>query len=340
MNQPGSLAFMMEFFEAQMACMKELQESPLFSTKLYQKIDKGLKIFGSNSLLAKEYFDLSLEEAVLEKIQRVKQNQIELLGSAKVYEKVDRSLKDFRFEALLAKEQFALYSWRKSFFDSNFGKFGDEDGWGWYTDGADDSHGFDTIPLNITKNFDSVVELAVLSKRPDWNRMEHIQWGCPAIFPDRFASDQVYFRNDEDESSKAEELFDIGDNPITGRDQGWFQEERKLKTYGLSWADALQTAVMIYPSGPPPLLVVAMKKVVVEGLSTSELPVELQIKTESGLYKSIEEISSIITEEGMEMLRRLQQSEHFVDVEDGGDEEDDEEDWETEYESDEQSEDD
>jgi len=327
MNQPGSLAFMMEFFEAQMACIQELQEAPLFSTKLYQKINKGLKIFGSNSLLAKEYFDLSLEEAVSEKMQQVKQDQIDLLGSAKVYEKVDRSLKDCRFEALLAKEQFALYSWRKNFFDSNFGKFGDEDGWGWYTDGADDSHDFDTIPLNITKNFDSVVELAVLPKRPDWNRMEHIQWGCPAVFPDRFASDQVYFRNDEDESSKAEEMFDIDDNPITapptGRD--WFQDERKLIDYGLSWADALQTAVVIHPSGPPPLLVVAMKKVLVEGLSMSELPVELQTKAESGLYKSIEEISNLITEKGLEMLRCLQQSERFVDVEGKGEEEEDDE---------------
>ena len=52
---------------------------------------------------------------------------------------------------------------------------------------------------------------------------------------------------------------------------------------------------------------------------------ELQTKAESGLFKSIEEISNLITEKGLEMLRCLQQSERFVDVEGKGEEEEDDE---------------
>jgi len=318
--EPAVVAKVLENLREMYEDCKMSQRSYFESTNLYKRIDKGLKMFGSNSLLAKEHFDLTLEKAVSEKMQQVKQVQIELLGSAKVYEKVDKNLKDCRFEALLATEQFALYIWRKRFFYSNFGMFGDDDGWSWYTNGGDDCHRFNTIPLNITKNFDSVVELAVLPKRPDWNRMEDIEWGYPSLLPELFASDKVFFRNDKVESNEAEQLFDFFKNPITAP-----QEERKLKAYGLSWADALQTAVMLNPSGPPPLLLVAMKKVVVEGLSVSELPVELQTKAESGLFKSIEEISNLITEKGLEKLRRLQQSERFVDVEGKGEEEEEDE---------------
>ena len=41
---------------------------------------------------------------------------------------------------LICQEQFDLYSWREEYFHTQF----PEDCW--FTDGADDSHDFDTVP--------------------------------------------------------------------------------------------------------------------------------------------------------------------------------------------------
>ena len=48
----------------------------------------------------------------------------------------------------LFQEHFELYSWREDFFYNQFGHYRDEK-CSWFTDGADDSHSFDTIPYQV-----------------------------------------------------------------------------------------------------------------------------------------------------------------------------------------------
>ena len=77
-----------------------------------------------------------------------------------------------------------LYQWREEFFHDNFkSKYFDPDlpVSNWITLGLDDAHGHDTVPFQITRNFDEVMRLAASRKVLDPNQYEHFY----------FASDEI-----------------------------------------------------------------------------------------------------------------------------------------------------
>merc|ERR1719219_2006649 len=120
-----------------------------------------------------------------EKISSAVSEQVALVGSQSLYEKINTNFREERFEAFFAKEHFDLYRWRVDYFHSQFGHYGDED-LCWYTFGADDSHCFDTVPYQVTRNFDEVLALAC-SPRP--------------------TSRQIFFENDEILSYRVRDLY-------------------------------------------------------------------------------------------------------------------------------------
>ena len=97
------------------------------------------------------------------KIDKIMAEQIEVVGSVSLYEKIHKTFLDLKFELFFVKEQFELYRWREKFYHTNF-PF--QVGNNWHTDGGDDTHGFDTLPFNITQHFDRVLMLACITKDP------------------------------------------------------------------------------------------------------------------------------------------------------------------------------
>jgi len=135
------------------------------------------------------------EEAVKDvnpwKLEMFYEEQVNLLGgSRELYEEVDKSLRDLVFVPEIGDLQRKLYNWRTDFFLDKFkSTYLGDDISTWITDGFDDSHFIDTIPFQITCNFDGVLNLAAT------NRM----FDCE--------EDRYYFSHDEDASFMADKKF-------------------------------------------------------------------------------------------------------------------------------------
>ena len=87
-----------------------------------------------------------------------------------------------------------LFQWRMDFFKAHFFSMfcgHDLPASNWITLGLDDSHIFDTLPYNVTQNFEEVMMLASTKKILDPNQHEHF-----------------YFSNDECASFKAFRRFE------------------------------------------------------------------------------------------------------------------------------------
>ena len=98
---------------------------------------------------------LDVNEWVLDMFIR---SQVELLGGDEdFYDKVDSSLRDLELLDDIEEAQRKLYSWRMDFFLDKFKSTYMEDLVStWTTDGFDDNHCLDTIPMQITLNFNEV----------------------------------------------------------------------------------------------------------------------------------------------------------------------------------------
>ena len=78
-------------------------------------------------------------------------------GDEDFYDEVDASLKDLELVEDIEDAQKKLFSWRMDFFLDKFKSTYMEDPVStWTTDGFDDNHCLDTIPMQITLNFDEV----------------------------------------------------------------------------------------------------------------------------------------------------------------------------------------
>merc|ERR1719209_1314828 len=147
---------------------------------------------------------LEVNEWVLDMFLR---SQGELLGGDEdFYDEVDASLKDLELVEDIEDAQKKLYSWRMDFFLDKFKSTYMEDPVStWTTDGFDDNHCLDTIPMQITLNFDEVMKLASTNKDID---PEH---------------ERFFFAHDENLSYVAEQKF--GEQSDDEEDEEDYEEE-------------------------------------------------------------------------------------------------------------------
>jgi len=208
------------------------------------------------------------------KVDKIKADQVEIVGSLKLYERINLNFRLERFEPFFAKEQFELYRWREDFFHSSFPEEG------WFTDGADDSHAFDTVPYQITKNFQHVVALA-----------------CSP----RNMQERVYFQNDEIASDRARKLFDA--NTVMYNDS--FLDKESLEDENLTYSDAAHVIVAVFQSSPLKLEHLAMKQVLEHQMPLEELPKALQTKAVIGMFDLSDNIPDYINDQGRETFEIL-----------------------------------
>jgi len=210
-----------------------------------------------------------VDSADVDRINSIKADQVRIVGSLTLYERIDKNFLESKFDSYFTKEQFDLYSWREDFFHAHFPEEC------WFTDGGDDSHDFDTVPHQITKNFDKVVAIACSTR----NKHE-----------------KVYFQSDELSSAKARNLFDS--NTVMYNDL--FLDKEFLEAEGLTYSDAAHVICSVFQNSPQKLEFLAMKKVLEYKLSIEDIPQELQIKAVIGMHDLQDEIPNCVNDQGRE----------------------------------------
>ena len=229
----------------------------------------------------RENWKLITAGADKEKIEQVKQRQIDLLGSAKLYERINQNFKETKFEAYFAREQFKLYSWRKDFFYEQFPHGS------WFTlveedevDDEVDDFSFATVPFQITQHFDSVVALA-----------------------QRSSDVKIYFEANYYHADRASHLFDSNTWKMNKLD--YYLRPRPLEYYGLSFSDVLHIIAAVYPAQPLKLEHLAMKKTLETEVPLDEIPRELQEKAARGMFCVCEQVEPFVDDQGKEVLEIL-----------------------------------
>jgi len=148
--------------------------------------------------IAKEVNNEALAEVDEAMLADFHQKQVELFdGDEEFLAEVDASLMELKVVESLRDGQRKLYQWREEFFHDKFkSKYFDSDlpDSNWITLGFDDTHGFDTVPYQITRHFAEVMMLAASRKVLDPNQYEHF-----------------YFASDEIASFLASRKFGEGD---------------------------------------------------------------------------------------------------------------------------------
>ena len=219
-----------------------------------------------------------------EKIEQVKQRQIDLLGSSKLYERINQNLKLTKFEAYFAREQFKLYRWREDFFHEQF-----PDG-SWFTlapeDADDDLAISSTVPFQITQHFESVVALSSSQRSSDV---------------------KIYFENDYEHADRARYLFD-SNILIFNKDASLYLASLELEfelELGLGFSDALHIIAAVFPAQPLKLEHLAMKKTLETEVPLDEIPRELQEKAARGMFCVCEQVEPFVDDQGKEVLEIL-----------------------------------
>jgi len=259
-------------------------------------VDFGLK---TNSFLLNRMDKGEVERAVLE--------QIDILGgNAWLYNRVNRNMKNGVFDPFFLEEHCKVYAWRERFFDSHF--HGDS----WFTvetdldgDYYEDYFSWDdpfarfiTIPVQITRHFDTVTALATAKVEPE------LKW----------LKSKVYFENDEILSNEAESKYkletmmaDLNEEFVA---ESFSQSDKHPLKYhydeiNLTFCHVAHIVTEAYRKGPKKLEELAIKTVLKEGISVDRLPVTLQKKIVNGMYAISDNTPDNITDEGKIVFEKL-----------------------------------
>lgn len=220
----------------------------------------------------------------IEDLAKIRQLQIDLLGSELMYEKINKILKrpPRYINPYYIKETFDLFAWRMDFFDRVFGLYYEEEIW--TCDGGDDAHGFDTVPLQITRNFDYVVELA-----------------CSTL--DLTGGKRVYFEADEDKSGEARNTFDRDFFSFLCSEGEWCD----IFPTSLTFSEKVHRICATYPKGPIKLEEMCIKVALLHDLDYDVLPSYLISRVDKGMYQCTKEFNwpNSLSEEGEEVLEDL-----------------------------------
>jgi len=241
-------------------------------------------------------------------VERVVQEQVEILGgNAWLYNRINTNLKNGVFDPFFLEEHCKVYAWRESFFDSHF------QGDSWFTvetdldgDYYEDYFSWDdpfarfiTIPMQITRHFDTVIALATAKVEPE------LKW----------LKSKVYFENDEILGNEAESKYKI-ETMVADLNEEFehlsnfsLSEKHPLKYHyeeiNLTFSHVAHIAVEAYRKGPKKLEELAIKTVLKECISIDQLPVSLQKKIVYGMYAITDNTPNNITDEGKIVFEKL-----------------------------------
>jgi len=233
-----------------------------------------------------ESLDSAIEQikkkAVKETVDAMIREQINVTAGSKIlYERIDSSFKEVAMDPYFLKEQWELYDWRERF----FGHYFPQDCW--YTGGGDDAHGFDTVPFQITTNFESLMTMAA-----SMNTRQCKGYG-----------DQIFLECDEEISNSVRRRWEVFPKE-EGFDYETFREIESFKE--LSFSFTAHQIAELHPKGPRKLEELAMRAVLRNGLSLVEMSRELKEKSVKGMYDLEDDAPVHINNVGKKYFKRVQ----------------------------------
>ena len=177
-------------------------------------------------------------------------NRLKITAGPKIlYDRINISFMEEAMDPFFLKEQWMLYKWRVRFFRHYFPQDC------WYTDGGDDSHGFDTVPFQVTTNFESK------------NTRQCKGYG-----------EQIHLECDEEISSSVRRRWEV--YPKDGFDYEMYREIETFKE--LSFSFTAHQIAELHPKGPRKLL--TMRATFKNGLSLAEMSRDLKEKSVNGMH--------------------------------------------------------
>ena len=222
----------------------------------------SLKVIDNFESQIKKYdvnYKLIAEKASAIEICKIRSYQVEIVGSELIYDRVNKGLKNHYLEPFFAREQFQLYKWRKEFFEEKFGSW-HNDNCIWTCRGGDVAQSLDTVPYQITKNFDYVTEIACSKLR---------------------LIDAIFFDSCERSSAEARRLFDVSRHKFV------FPRGSDYLQYKLRFSEKIHMICGVYQNGSPTLEELCLKKILEYNISLQLLPTKLIYKAESGMYDCV-----------------------------------------------------
>jgi len=260
-------------------------------------LDFGMR---TNLFLLSKMDNHEVEKVVLEQIGF-------LDGDTWLYNRINRNMKSGKFDPFFLREYCQLFAWRESFFDRHFpgdswftvegdnSQYGDdEDYFAW----DDPFTRFITIPVQLTRHFDTVIALATAKVEPelDWLKM------------------QVYFANDEILGNEAESKYKLETMVSDLNEPDFVIPEGSLVGHSLrdhydqvnlTFSDVAHIVVEIYQKGPKKLEEIAIKSIIKNRTPTDNLPVVLQDKVVNGMYAINDDTPENITDEGKVVFKKI-----------------------------------
>ena len=86
-------------------------------------------------------------------------------GDHSFHKIVSESLKEGEVREDILVAQRMLYKYRKNFFKEKMGEFNYRQEMKWFSNGSDDTHYFEVVPFQITKNHEEVMRLAASNRK-------------------------------------------------------------------------------------------------------------------------------------------------------------------------------
>ena len=119
----------------------------------------------TNNIEKTESNKVALEDVNETLLEEFRSQERAIFGGDDSFHKiVSESLKEGEVREDILVAQRMLYKHRKDFFKDKIGNWTRKDD-PWFTNGTDDTHYFEVIPFQITKNHDEVLRLAASNKK-------------------------------------------------------------------------------------------------------------------------------------------------------------------------------
>merc|ERR1719470_557807 len=176
-----------------------------------------------------------------------------------------------------------LYSWRERFFQHHFPISC------WYTDGADDSHDLDTVPFQVTTNFDCLMAMAA------------------GMRYSKDKGEKIYLENDEEISNSVKKKWDVNQYDFDDYDfDDYFGDTEHYNE--LSFSTTIHKIAELHLKGPKKLEELAMRSVIRNGIPLAEMSRELKKKCVEGMYDLEDDAPEHIDDEWKECFEHVKRS--------------------------------
>lgn len=214
-----------------------------------------------------------------------------IAGSEILLHRIENSFREQTIDPFFSKEQRMLYAWRIQFFEQHF----PVGSWSWrnaliedsdFDDPGPEEHVYMYVcPAEITSNFDYLLS-------------------CVAGFKKK---DDIFLEDDNETSFGARRRWSEESEAFQLRSYDNLEDlyDTVIDELKLSFSAAVHVIVELHPKGPKSLEELAMKSVIIHGISMEEMSKDLQKRSLTGLYHLSDDCPDHIDDEGRKCFKQV-----------------------------------